>query len=148
MNKENIDLIKNVPQKSIGVQKNDIHISNALNGNPLSIREKGIEFENPYDIVNHLETLLNRKIKGKNIRRVFEYTAKSNCSGNCSTSKEMIDKLDISYQTMKKILNRAVKNKMLVIHPEKKGHNYQYVLANMQDSGKFKRVEKEGFKRY
>lgn len=84
-------------------------------------------------MVSELEEELH-EIKIKGIKRdVFEYIAKFNLKGQCPTQKEISKHLKISDENLKKILQRACKEGLACIHPEKIGHEYQYVLANMQD---------------
>jgi phage pi2 protein 07 len=90
------------------------------------------DYENPFDVVNELSELKKRRIKGTR-RRIFEHIAKYNLSKEYPISDEIGKELKISYQTLKKELTRSVQEGFLVHHPEKKGHNYRYVLYNMQD---------------
>ncbi len=41
--------------------------------------------------------------------------------------------MKIPYETLKQALRRAVNRGLVVHHPEKNGHSFRYVLANMQD---------------
>jgi hypothetical protein len=90
------------------------------------------DYENPFDVVNELSELKEIGIKG-NKRRILEYIAKHNLAKEYSNSDEIGKELGIPYSTLKKALYRYVKEQLLVLHPEKKGHRYRYVLYNMQD---------------
>jgi hypothetical protein len=132
MSEDNLEQNKSVPQKSIGVNEyytNDFEIMSEKS----HCNRNGTKFENPYHVINELELKLGKKIKG-NHRKVLEFIAKENLSWTFSTIRDLESELKtISFESLKKILSRAVDNGILVIHPEKKGHSNQYVLSNLQD---------------
>ena len=111
-------------------------MNNSLNFNTDSFSYSSTKnshvYENPFDVVDELSALRKTRIKGS-LRRILEHIAKCNLSNEYPTPNEIGKELRISYSTLKKTLQRAVGNRLIVRHPEKKGHSQRYVLYNMQD---------------
>jgi len=96
-------------------------------------KDKTPKFENSYHVINELESKLKTKING-NLRKVLEFIAHANLSRSYPTRRDIEAGLKtISFESLKKILGRAVDKELLIIHPDKKAHSYQYVLRNLQD---------------
>jgi hypothetical protein len=131
MTANNLDFVTFVPDKVIGVstgQKAPVHHPPQEHHSP--------NLENAMTVVDNLQEHSGIHIVGS-LRRILEAIACFNLKGQPATNTDIHRCLkDMSYDAIRKmtrlLANSSSKRLVITLH-ERKGHEHQYVLANMQD---------------
>ena len=131
MSSHNSDSKTIVPQKVIGVtygQKASVHDQPEELPTP--------NFENSIAVVDNLQEHFGRLIEGSP-RRILEAIARFNLKGQPATNADIHGCIkDMSYDAIRKMTLRFTNSnstRLVIALPDRRGHEIQYVLANMRD---------------